>query len=88
MNFIKVGKSGQITLPKIYRSKYKTDVFTYEVKDDEFVIMPVKIMKLNDSKKEKKYTLRDLRKGMFHSKNKRVKNLSEQIDKIIYHESK
>jgi hypothetical protein len=32
----------------------------------------------------KKYTLKDLKKGMFNGKNPKEKNLASKIDKILY----
>ncbi len=87
MKIIKVTSSGQVTLPKKFREKFDTDIFTYEIAGDHFIIIPVRVTKASSQKlpgKKSQATLKDLKKAMFHSKNRNLTNLSDQIDQSIY----
>lgn len=87
MNLVKVSSSGQITLPKAFRAKFDTKIYSYQIKDNEFVVVPVKIDLMSEDKQGKnkaKYTLKDLEKVIFTSKNKNEKNIADKIDNILY----
>ena len=78
---IKVTTSGQVTLPKAYREKYNTDVFVYEIEGSTFVVHPLQIRTQTGGKQ---FTSKDAAQFVFSSRNKREKNLGDQIDKILY----
>lgn len=82
MNFIKVTTSGQVTIPKPFRTKFATDYYVCELEDRGILFRPVDIGKTDKTKKT--YTMKDLTNWSFKGKNSREKNIASTIDQIIY----
>lgn len=89
---LKATSKGQITLPIAWRSQFKTNQFLLDYKDNLLQLRPINLVSIlkveedynakNKIKEEnEKYTLTDLKKLQFASKDR---NLSKKIDKIIY----
>lgn len=82
MNFVKVTSSGQVTLPKPLREKFKTDFFVCELSDGGILFLPVNLPEKSTS--QKKYSISDFKEWKFKGKNPKEKTLTEKIDQIVY----
>lgn len=82
MNFLKVTRNGQVTIPKSFRGRFKADYYICEVKEDTIIFKPVEMPK---SKKRTPYTMGDLKAFSFKAKNPKEKSISSKIDKFLYH---
>jgi len=78
---VKVTTSGQVTLPKIYRDQYDTDLFIYEIEGTALIVKPLQIV---GAKSSGKYKIQDAPKFVFSSKDKKEKNLATKIDNVLY----
>lgn len=83
MNVVRLSSSGQISLPKEYRDRFDTSLYEYEIKGNYFLVTPM-IKETGQYNTSKKYSKKDLKKAIFSSRNKREKNLSQKIDKLLY----
>lgn len=82
MNVVQVTSSGQISIPKALRSRFKTKFFTCELTSKGVLFKP---LEEDRDPFEKKYTIKDLRKAMIPAKKGAKKDgLSMQIDQIVY----
>ena len=81
MNVVKVTTSGQITLPKELRKRFKTDLFFCELNSGGILFLPLEVK--SKSHKKYKYTMEDLKKWKFKGKNPK-ESYAERIDEIIY----
>lgn len=84
MKTLKVSSSGQITLPRNFRNKYNTDIFTYEIHNNECTFIPIFMTIIQPKEKKKQYELKDLKKAIFHSKHQKNHHLSKEIDQTLY----
>lgn len=82
MNFIKVTTSGQVTIPKPFRTKFATDYYVCELENRGILFRPVHIGRTGKTKKM--YTIKDLTNWSFKGKNPREKNIAQKIDQIVY----
>ncbi|OGJ52027.1 hypothetical protein A2335_04470 [Candidatus Peregrinibacteria bacterium RIFOXYB2_FULL_32_7] len=87
MDIVKLSqKSGQISVPKEYRNQHPEVLFfEVEIIDNELKYKPfIKDNDIRNINKKGKYTLEDLKKVQFSSKNKKERNLVNKIDQILY----
>lgn len=84
MQTVKLTSSGQISLPKQYRDRFDTNIFEYKIIGNEFRAIPLVTDHYITNITGKKYTLKDLDKAIFTSKNKKETNLAGKIDEILY----
>lgn len=83
MNVVKVTTSGQITIPKEIRKRFKTQIFVCEAFEDGFIFRPVEV-KL-PGKKKYKYTMDEFKAWKItKSKCPEETNLAGKIDEIVY----
>ena len=81
MNVVQVTSSGQISIPKALRDGFKTKIFICEKVPEGILFKPVET---DTDPFPKKYTLKDLKRGMFNGKDPKEKNLASKIDDILY----
>lgn len=82
---VKVTTSGQITLPKAFRDQFDTDIFSYEINGGTCVVRPIEVNLFGKSLLTgKKYTWDDLEEFIISSKCPEEKNITDQIDNIVY----
>ncbi len=81
---VKLTNSGQISLPKQYRDRFNTNLFEYQIIGNQFTVKPLIIDRQITDLVGTKYTLKDLEKAIFTSKNKKEKDLASKIDEILY----
>ncbi len=82
MNVVQLTTSGQISIPKALRSRFKTKFFTCESTSQGILFKP---LEEDRDPFEKKYTMKDLRKAMIPAKRGAKRDtLSLEIDQIVY----
>ena len=81
MNVVQVTSSGQISIPKALRDGFKTKIFICEMVPEGILFKPVET---DTDPFPKTYTLKDLKRGIFRSKNPKEKHLASKIDEILY----
>ena len=79
MNFVKATTSGQITIPKKIRNKFKTDYFVCQLSENGVLFVPVDLPK---EAGKKPHSIKELKAWSFSSKNPKEKNLADKIDSI------